>query len=52
MIEELNKLLPAKFKMPIEAEVAVEDEEDEDPNHTTESPVKKKASIFGSVPEL
>lgn len=44
MIEELNKLLPAKFKMPIEAEVAVEDDEDEELN-PPESPVKKKVRV-------
>lgn len=41
MIEELNKLLPTKFKMPMEGDIAVEDEDDDDPN-PAESPVKKK----------
>lgn len=37
MIEELNKLLPQKFKMPLESEV-IEDEEEEE----MDSPVKKR----------
>ncbi|WOO76966.1 uncharacterized protein LOC62_01G000572 [Vanrija pseudolonga] len=40
MIEELNKLLPSKFKMPLEAEVAIEDEDEEEA--TADSPIKKK----------
>lgn len=40
MIEELNKLLPPRFKNPMDPDVAIEDDEDEEA--TTESPVKKK----------
>lgn len=44
MIEELNKLLPSKFKMPLEAEVAIEDEDEEEA--TADSPIKKKVSCL------
>lgn len=40
MIEELNKLLPSKFKMP-DPDMAIEDDDEDDAN-TQESPVKKK----------
>lgn len=40
MIEELNKLLPQRFKMPLDHEV-IEDEEEEEP---ADSPVKKRKS--------
>lgn len=40
MIEELNKLLPPRFKNPLDPDVAIEDDEDEE--NGADSPVKKK----------
>ncbi|BEI89604.1 uncharacterized protein CcaverHIS019_0209660 [Cutaneotrichosporon cavernicola] len=42
MIEELNKLLPPRFKNPLDPDVAIEDDEDDE--NGPESPVKKKKS--------
>jgi hypothetical protein len=42
MIEELNKLLPPRFKNPLDPDVAIEDDEDEE--NPADSLVKKKKS--------
>ncbi len=43
MIEELNKLLPPRFKNPLDPDVAIEDDEDEE--NPADSPVKKKVRL-------
>lgn len=48
MIEELNKLLPAKFKMPLDGDVAVEDEEDEEAENTAAKKKKSKRAASSS----
>lgn len=40
MIEELNKLLPVRFKNPLDHDIAIEDDEEEEA--IAESPAKKK----------
>lgn len=42
MIEELNKLLPPRFKNPLDPDLAIEDDEEDD---VVESPVKKKVCL-------
>ncbi|CAK9785586.1 unnamed protein product [Cutaneotrichosporon oleaginosum] len=42
MIEELNKLLPPRFKNPLDPDVAIEDDDEEE--NPPDSPVKKKKS--------